>query len=211
MEANRRPPETWIFGRRVSSFIRAVSLTVDLQRSYAKMRHEKVTLEGEKTTLVGRLAAAELESERTEVERLKLGVVKAKEKEVGGIPRSEREAPLEMMDGARNAKMDAWFSIKGLLLLIPIAAKMTQKGGLFKGKKKKDIPLNRHGKVPQIRKGKRNVKPSKITSDMDANREVSKFINQANEAKAANKACKDGGQLLILKSTKDDDKPTLKK
>ncbi|XP_022770114.1 uncharacterized protein LOC111313699 isoform X1 [Durio zibethinus] len=48
---------------------------------------------------------------------------------------------------------------------------MTQKGNLFKGhKKQKTIPPNRHGKLPHIRKGKRVVKPSKLTKEMDADR-----------------------------------------
>ncbi|KAJ0038000.1 hypothetical protein Pint_23898 [Pistacia integerrima] len=54
---------------------------------------------------------------------------------------------------------------------------MTQKGNLFKGKqKKKVIPPNRHGKAVQIRKGKRVVKPSKITRDMDTDRGYSYFV-----------------------------------
>ncbi|ESW03396.1 hypothetical protein PHAVU_011G010800 [Phaseolus vulgaris] len=77
---------------------------------------------------------------------------------------------------------------------------MTQKANLFKGKaKKKSIPPNRHGKAPVNRKGKRFVKPSKVTKEMDADREVSKFINQCNEIKAATLATKDGGQLGIIK------------
>ncbi|CAJ1832579.1 unnamed protein product [Sphenostylis stenocarpa] len=73
---------------------------------------------------------------------------------------------------------------------------MTQKANLFKGKaKKKSIPPNRHGKAPVTRKGKRFVKPSKVTKEMDADREVSKFINHCNEIKAATLATKDGGQL----------------
>ncbi|KAL4313139.1 hypothetical protein GQ457_01G052350 [Hibiscus cannabinus] len=77
---------------------------------------------------------------------------------------------------------------------------MTQKGDLFKGKKKqKSIPPNRHGKLPHIRKGKRVVKPSKQTKEMDADRELTKFINQCNEIKAATVANKDGGQLSIVK------------
>ncbi|KAG4992401.1 hypothetical protein JHK87_025858 [Glycine soja] len=77
---------------------------------------------------------------------------------------------------------------------------MTQKANLFKGKaKKKSIPPNRHGKVPVTRKGKRFVKPSKVTKDMDTDREVSKFINHCNEIKAATLATKDGGQLGIIK------------
>lgn len=48
---------------------------------------------------------------------------------------------------------------------------MTQKAKLFKGQtKKKSIAANRHGKAPQIRKGKRSIKPSKVTKDMDADR-----------------------------------------
>ncbi|KAK4259867.1 hypothetical protein QN277_006155 [Acacia crassicarpa] len=78
---------------------------------------------------------------------------------------------------------------------------MTQKAALFKGqKKKKSIPPNRHGKVPQTRKGKKFVKPSKVTKEMDVDRDLSKFINHCNEIKAATVAQKDGGQLYILKS-----------
>ncbi|XP_002517757.2 uncharacterized protein LOC8259260 [Ricinus communis] len=77
---------------------------------------------------------------------------------------------------------------------------MTQKGNLFKGKqKKKTIPPNRHGKIPPTRKGKRYVKPSKVTKEMDADRELSKFINHCNEVKAATIANKEGGQLSIVK------------
>ncbi|XP_062175275.1 uncharacterized protein LOC133880338 [Alnus glutinosa] len=77
---------------------------------------------------------------------------------------------------------------------------MTQKAKLFKGQqKKKSIPPNRHGKLPQTRKGKRNVKPSKMTKEMDADRELSKFINHCNEVKAATAANKEGGQLSIVK------------
>ncbi|XP_054789519.1 uncharacterized protein LOC129314494 [Prosopis cineraria] len=77
---------------------------------------------------------------------------------------------------------------------------MTQKAALFKGqKKKKSIPPNRHGKVAHTRKGKRFVKPSKVTREMDTDREVSKFINHCNETKAATVAQKDGGQLSIIK------------
>ncbi|XP_059651907.1 uncharacterized protein LOC132299371 [Cornus florida] len=78
---------------------------------------------------------------------------------------------------------------------------MTQKANLFKGqKKKKSIPPNRHGKIPQTRKGKRAVKPSKVTKEMDADRETSKFINYCNELKAATAANKEGGQLSIVKA-----------
>ncbi|KAF5191140.1 2,3-bisphosphoglycerate-dependent phosphoglycerate mutase [Thalictrum thalictroides] len=80
--------------------------------------------------------------------------------------------------------------------------KMTQKGGLFKGKQnKKSAPPSRHGKSLIIRKGKRNFKPSKVTKDMDADRDVTKFINRCNEMKAATAANKEGGQLSIVKPT----------
>ncbi|KAL5760357.1 hypothetical protein ACOSQ2_019195 [Xanthoceras sorbifolium] len=79
---------------------------------------------------------------------------------------------------------------------------MTQKGSLFKGQqKKKTIPPSRHGKIVQTRKGKRNVKPSKVTKDMDVDRELTKFINHCNEAKAATRANNEGGQLSIVKTT----------
>ncbi|PON84826.1 2,3-bisphosphoglycerate-dependent phosphoglycerate mutase [Trema orientale] len=77
---------------------------------------------------------------------------------------------------------------------------MTQKSNLFKGqKKRKTIPPNRHGKAPPTRKGKRFVKPSKYTSEMDTDRELTKFINHCNEIKAATAANKEGGQLSIVK------------
>ncbi|KAF4346895.1 hypothetical protein G4B88_015003 [Cannabis sativa] len=76
---------------------------------------------------------------------------------------------------------------------------MTQKSGLFKGqKKRKTVPLNRHGKAPTTRKGKRYVKPSNFTSAMDTDRELTKFINKCNEVKAATAANKEGGQLCIV-------------
>ncbi|XP_062115550.1 uncharacterized protein LOC133829771 [Humulus lupulus] len=78
---------------------------------------------------------------------------------------------------------------------------MTQKSGLFKGqKKRKTVPLNRHGKAPTTRKGKRYVKPSNFTSAMDTDRELTKFINKCNEVKAATAANKEGGQLCIVKT-----------
>ncbi|KAJ6385261.1 hypothetical protein OIU77_028449 [Salix suchowensis] len=46
---------------------------------------------------------------------------------------------------------------------------------------------------------KRFVKPSKFTEEMDADRELSKFINNCNEIKAATAANKEGGQLSIVK------------
>ncbi|XP_010545122.1 PREDICTED: uncharacterized protein LOC104817576 [Tarenaya hassleriana] len=81
---------------------------------------------------------------------------------------------------------------------------MTQKSNLFKGQqKRKAIPPNRHGKTSQTRKGKRYVKPSKITKDLDTDRELTKFINQCNEMKAAAVASKEGGQLSIIKPAAD--------
>ncbi|XP_050387756.1 uncharacterized protein LOC126804043 [Argentina anserina] len=78
---------------------------------------------------------------------------------------------------------------------------MTQKATQFKGQqKRKTIPPNRHGKSVQTRKGKRNIKPSKFSKDMDSDREVTKFINHCNEVKAATAANKEGGQLSIVKN-----------
>ncbi|MCE2055515.1 hypothetical protein HAX54_042793 [Datura stramonium] len=48
---------------------------------------------------------------------------------------------------------------------------MTQKANLFKGQQKKKSVPSRHGKAPQIRKGKRVVKPSKNTKQMDVDRD----------------------------------------
>ncbi|KMZ65366.1 hypothetical protein ZOSMA_324G00200 [Zostera marina] len=77
---------------------------------------------------------------------------------------------------------------------------MTQKGNLFKGKKKvKLIPANRHGKASVTRKGKRVIKPSKFTKEMSNDKELTKFINKCNETKAATLAEKDGGPLRIAK------------
>ncbi|OAY65151.1 hypothetical protein ACMD2_24766 [Ananas comosus] len=81
---------------------------------------------------------------------------------------------------------------------------MTQKGDMFKGQqKKKKIPPNRHGKAAHIRKGKRVVKTSSFSKEMDANREITKFINQCNEIKAASLASKEGGELSIVKTNAD--------
>lgn len=56
--------------------------------------------------------------------------------------------------------------------------KMTQKSNQFKGQqKKKSVPPSRHGKATRIRKGKRNVKPSKVTADMETDRVRPLFIN----------------------------------
>ncbi|KAF3437350.1 hypothetical protein FNV43_RR20103 [Rhamnella rubrinervis] len=139
---------------------------------------------------------------------------------------------------------------------------MTQKSALFKGQqKRKTIPPNRHGKAPVTRKGKRIVKPSKFTKEMDTDRslvlkltlwfrlfyyavisvmelllwsgipkffswshacapmtrqmapyfliswkqELTKFINNCNEVKAATAANKEGGQLSIVKPALDSD------
>nr|POE79019.1 hypothetical protein CFP56_75181 [Quercus suber] len=49
------------------------------------------------------------------------------------------------------------------------------------------------------RKGKRFVKPAKVTKEMDVDRELSKFINYCNEVKAATAANREGGQLSIVK------------
>ncbi|KAK9128766.1 hypothetical protein Syun_017563 [Stephania yunnanensis] len=77
---------------------------------------------------------------------------------------------------------------------------MALKSDLFKGqKKKKIVPPNRHGKPSVTRKGKRIVKPLKFTRDMDADRELTKFINHCNEVKAATAANKEGGELSIVK------------
>ncbi|KAJ0502322.1 hypothetical protein HanPI659440_Chr11g0429691 [Helianthus annuus] len=48
---------------------------------------------------------------------------------------------------------------------------MTQKSTLFKGQqKRKSVPPSRHGKTPKTRKGKRVVKPAKVTEQMDKDR-----------------------------------------
>ncbi|XP_024384833.1 uncharacterized protein [Physcomitrium patens] len=76
---------------------------------------------------------------------------------------------------------------------------MTQKGGLFKGQKKKTAAPNRHGKEIHIRKG-RQFKPSaKKEKNLDGQEEVTKFINAANETKAATAAAKEGAQLRLVK------------
>ncbi|XP_071691431.1 uncharacterized protein [Rutidosis leptorrhynchoides] len=77
---------------------------------------------------------------------------------------------------------------------------MTQKTTLFKGQqKRKTVPPSRHGKAPKTRKGKRVIKPAKVTKEMDKEHELSKFINYCNEVKAATAANKEGGQLSIVK------------
>ncbi|KAI3445066.1 hypothetical protein Pfo_001731 [Paulownia fortunei] len=82
--------------------------------------------------------------------------------------------------------------------------KMTQKRILLKGQqKKKSIPPNRHGKTSHTRKGKRVVKPSKVTKEMGADKDLSKFISDCNEVEAATVANKDGCQLGIVKPQPD--------
>ncbi|KAK3018109.1 hypothetical protein RJ639_003480 [Escallonia herrerae] len=78
---------------------------------------------------------------------------------------------------------------------------MMQKSNMFKGQqKKKSVPPSRHGKLHTIRKGKRVVKPYKVTKEMDSDQELSKFINYCNEVKAATDANKEGGQLSTIKT-----------
>eukprot|EP00250_Pteridium_aquilinum_P034706 c7979_g1_i1 orf=66-368(+) len=77
---------------------------------------------------------------------------------------------------------------------------MTQKGNLFKGQQKKSVPSNRHGKQVPIRKGKVFKKPSKQTEEMEINKEVQRFIDQANETKAAAIASKEGARLRLVKA-----------
>ncbi|KAI5073728.1 hypothetical protein GOP47_0011741 [Adiantum capillus-veneris] len=80
---------------------------------------------------------------------------------------------------------------------------MTQKGNLFKGQQKKSVPVNRHGKQVPIRKGKVFKKPSKKTEEMEINKEVQKFIDSANETKAAAIASKEGARLSLIKAPVD--------
>ncbi|KAH7416120.1 hypothetical protein KP509_14G076400 [Ceratopteris richardii] len=80
---------------------------------------------------------------------------------------------------------------------------MTQKGNLFKGQQKKGAVANRHGKQVAVRKGKVFKKPSKKTEEMEINKEVQKFIDQANEAKAAAIASKEGARLTLVKAPAD--------
>ncbi|GAB2218932.1 hypothetical protein Drorol1_Dr00002165 [Drosera rotundifolia] len=51
--------------------------------------------------------------------------------------------------------------------------------------------------------GKRVVKPSKISKELDADCELTKFINHCKEIKAATVACKEGGHLRIVKPPKE--------
>lgn len=76
---------------------------------------------------------------------------------------------------------------------------MTQKADMFKGRHKKSETANRHGKAAKIRKGKMFKQPSKKSKSDEMNSEITKFINQANEIKAATVACKEGAQFLIVK------------
>lgn len=76
---------------------------------------------------------------------------------------------------------------------------MTQKGALFKGQKKKAQVASNHGKDIKIRKGKTFKPPKKKSGDFLAGKDISKFINQANESKAAAMAAKEGAQLRLVK------------
>ncbi|KAG0567218.1 hypothetical protein M758_7G161500 [Ceratodon purpureus] len=77
---------------------------------------------------------------------------------------------------------------------------MTQKSGLFKGQKKKAAVPSRHGKEIHIRKGRQFKAPVKKDKDLGDKEEVTKFINAANETKAATKAAKEGAQLRLVKA-----------
>eukprot|EP00270_Netrium_digitus_P003595 TRINITY_DN1420_c0_g1_i1.p1 TRINITY_DN1420_c0_g1~~TRINITY_DN1420_c0_g1_i1.p1 ORF type:complete len:117 (-),score=38.22 TRINITY_DN1420_c0_g1_i1:380-730(-) len=76
---------------------------------------------------------------------------------------------------------------------------MTQKNNLFKGRKKKPAVANRHGKDIRVRKGNVFKPPKKLTKESNSNEEVTKFINQANEVKAAAAAARDGAMLRLTK------------
>ncbi|XP_024535748.1 uncharacterized protein LOC112348043 [Selaginella moellendorffii] len=80
---------------------------------------------------------------------------------------------------------------------------MTQKGELFKGQKKKTAAANRHGKAPHVRKGKMFKEPKKKSAELEINKELAKFIDQANEAKAAAMATNEGSRLRVVKSSDD--------
>jgi len=76
---------------------------------------------------------------------------------------------------------------------------MTQKAALFKGLKKKEKAANSHGKGLKVRKGKLQKAPNKKTSEYLSSKEATKFINAANESKAAALAGKDGARLTLIK------------
>ncbi|KAL2623917.1 hypothetical protein R1flu_008162 [Riccia fluitans] len=79
---------------------------------------------------------------------------------------------------------------------------MMQKSWLFKGQQKKSAPANRHGKQPHIRKGKQSKTPSKKGKEWEVDKEVTKFIDAANELKAATQASKGGACLRLVKAPK---------
>ncbi|CAI5466763.1 unnamed protein product [Closterium sp. Yama58-4] len=101
-----------------------------------------------------------------------------------------------------------------LLIPIPIArappafrkqiGTMVQKGQQFKGIKKKAVPPNRHGKAIKVRKGRVVKATKKSTSELDASKEVTKFINAANESRAAAVAARDGAPLTLVKAPPPD-------
>lgn len=90
---------------------------------------------------------------------------------------------------------------------------MTQKSNLFKGQKKKQSAANNHGKALKIRKGKTFKPPNKKSDEFVSGKEVTKFINKANEMKAATVAAKDGAVFQLLKVAKEQEssKPGKKK
>ncbi|BBN06218.1 hypothetical protein MPTK1_3g19310 [Marchantia polymorpha subsp. ruderalis] len=81
---------------------------------------------------------------------------------------------------------------------------MTQKNAQFKGQQKKSTAANRHGKQPHIRKGKQFKAPTKKGADWEVNKEVTKFIDAANELKAATQASKEGARLRLVKAPEFD-------
>ncbi|GJP57064.1 hypothetical protein CLOM_g16101 [Closterium sp. NIES-68] len=77
---------------------------------------------------------------------------------------------------------------------------MVQKGQQFKGlQKRKSAAPNRHGKQIKIRKGRVVKATKKQSSEIDASKEVTKFINAANESRAAAVAVRDGATLSLVK------------
>ncbi|KAK2990365.1 hypothetical protein RJ640_027645 [Escallonia rubra] len=67
---------------------------------------------------------------------------------------------------------------------------MTQKSNMFKGQqKKKSVPPSRHGKLPAIPKGKRVVKPYKVTKEMDSDREYSTLMLEIPEMSERQRLC----------------------
>ncbi|KAL3683490.1 hypothetical protein R1sor_001512 [Riccia sorocarpa] len=81
---------------------------------------------------------------------------------------------------------------------------MTQKSSLFKGQQKKAAVANHHGKQPVVRKGKQFKAPSKKGHEWEVSKEVTKFIDAANELKAATQASKEGARLRLIKAPEVD-------